>query len=71
MKIYKFKDIVYEEPYSPYFDDYKNQTFIIDHYMQEDETNQHVWLICIDDKSVKVKGYVELYMLEEIKVELH
>ena len=65
--IYKFKDVVYKKPYAPYYDKYKDQTFVIDHYSKEDESQQHVWLTCVSDPSIVVAGYVELHQLELVK----
>jgi hypothetical protein len=64
--IYRFKDFVYEKPYAPYYDEYRGYSFVIDHYSKEDEYQQHVWLKCTDPNGPSVKGYVELYQLEEI-----
>ena len=63
---FKFKDFVYEKPYAPYYDRYRGHEFAIDHYLKEDETQQHVWLTCVSDPSIVVTGYVELYQLEKI-----
>ena len=71
--LYQFRDYVFEPPYSPHYDSYNGHLFLIDHYHSEkfpddyeDESvsDIHVWLICFDDPSVIVKGYVELDMLE-------
>jgi len=62
---YKFKDFVYEKPYAPYYDRYREHEFVIDHYSAEDETQQHVWLTCVTDSSIVVAGYVELHQLEK------
>lgn len=64
---YKFKDFVYEKPYAPYYDSYQGHEFVIDHYSEEDESQQHVWLSCVSDPSLLVKGYVELYQLEPVR----
>lgn len=64
---YKFKDFVYEKPYAPYYDDYRGHEFTIDHYSDEDESQQHVWLTCVSDSSILVSGYVELHQLEPIQ----
>lgn len=63
----KFKDFVYAPPYAPYYDNYRGHEFVIDHYSQEDDTQQHVWLTCVSDSAIKVAGYVELDQLEEVK----
>lgn len=65
-KTYKFKDHVYEKPYTPYYDDYKGHEFIIDHFSKEDEMNQHVWVKCTSNENILVKGYVHLDDLVEI-----
>lgn len=64
--LYRFLDKMYKEPYAPHYEMYKGHTFRIDHYHNEDETNQHVWLVCIDDESIIVKGYVHIGDLEQI-----
>ena len=63
---YRFKDFVYSTPYTPYYNTYKDHEFIIDHYSEEDELRQHVWLICVSDASLRVNGYVELYQIERV-----
>jgi hypothetical protein len=65
--IYRFKNKVYEKPYAPYYDQYQDQTFVIDHYSKEDRLRQHVWLTCVSDPSIIVAGYVELDQLETVK----
>lgn len=65
--MFRFKDFVYERPYTPYYDKYKGHVFAIDHFMPEDELLQHVWLRCVTDETVKVMGYVELFQLELLK----
>lgn len=60
MTRWKFHDRVFAEPYSPYYDDYVGQEFVIDHWLEEDEQNQHVMLTCITNPAIMVKGYVEL-----------
>ena len=64
---YRFRDFVYEKPYSPYYDSYRRHEFTIDHYSAEDETQQHVWLTCVTDPSILVRGYVELHQLEPVQ----
>jgi len=64
---YRFRDIVYAPPYAPYYDQYRGHVFVIDHYMAEDESQQHVWLTCVSDPGILVKGYVELYQLETVE----
>lgn len=64
---YRFRDTVYAPPYAPYYDQYRGHTFRIDHYMAEDESQQHVWLTCVSDPSIIVAGYVELYQLEPVE----
>jgi len=65
-RLYRFLDKVYQKPYSPDYAPYKGHTFRIDHFHHEDETNQHVWLICVDNEKIIVKGYVHLDDLEEV-----
>lgn len=57
---YRFDQKVFSEPYAPYYDAYKNQTFVVDHVSSEDESGSHVWLTCISDASIKVSGYIHL-----------
>ena len=64
---YKFRGLVFEPPYTPYYDSYRGHVFAIDHYSEEDESRQHVRLTCVSDPDIIVKGYVELYQLEEVK----
>ena len=66
MTRYRFRDFVYEKPYAPYYDRYREHEFSIDYYSAEDDTDQHVWLTCVSDPSILVKGYVELYQLEPV-----
>jgi hypothetical protein len=66
MNLLKFKSHVYEPPFSPYYDKYKNQTFIADHFHPEDETEEHVWLVCVSDPSIAVDGYVHYHDLEYV-----
>lgn len=63
MKRYIFKPHVYETPFTPYYDSYKNHVFQICGY--HPEPNNHVYLKCIDDPSIKVNGCVEMEDLEE------
>lgn len=64
---YRFRDFVYEKPYAPYYNSYRGHEFTIDHYSAEDETQQHVWLTCVTDPSILVRGYVELHQLEPVQ----
>ena len=64
---YRFRDKVFSAPYAPYYDQYHGHTFRIDHYGEEDETRQHVWLTCVSDPGIVVKGYVELDQLKTVK----
>lgn len=63
---YQFRDIVFEPPYTPYYDEYRGHTFVIDYYSEEDENRQHVRLTCISNPDIIVNGYVELYQLKEV-----
>ena len=63
---YRFRDKVFSAPYAPYYDQYRGHTFCIDYYMAEDESQQHVWLTCVSDPSIVVKGYVEMNQLETV-----
>lgn len=56
--LYRFHDRMFEDPYRPYYEVYRDHVFRICHYHPEDETGGHVWLICDDDPEIKVKGYV-------------
>jgi len=60
---YRFHEILFREPYAPYYDAYRNQIFVIDHTSTEDESGNHVWLTCISDERIKVSGYVHLEQL--------
>jgi hypothetical protein len=60
---YRFDQKVFSEPYAPYYDDYRDQTFVIDHASSEDALSNHVWLTCISDSSIKVSKYVHLDQL--------
>lgn len=64
MSLYFFKPHVYEKPFAPYYDLYKNHTFVIIGYHPEDKN--HVYLKCYDNSSIKVNGYVDLNDLEKI-----
>lgn len=64
---YRFCEKVYSAPYAPYYDSYRDHVFVIDHYSEEDESRQHVWLTCVSDPDIVVKGYVELDQLETVK----
>ena len=64
---YKFNDYVYEDPYIPFYDAYVGHEFVIDHFMEEDERKEHVWLKCVSDPSIIVDGYVHFYDLVEIE----
>jgi hypothetical protein len=63
MKQYIFKPHVYEPPFSPYYDSYKDHKFIISG--THPQTSDHVYLKCIDDPSIKVNGCVDMEDLEE------
>ncbi len=58
---------MFQGPNSPYYASYKDHVFRISHYHPVDELSNHVWLICDDDPSVEVKGYVHLTDLEEVE----
>ena len=68
--VYKFKDYVYEGVYVPFYDKYKGHKFVIDHAMKEDPSGEHVWLACLTDIDLKVDGYVHLYDLEIVDIDL-
>lgn len=68
-RLYRFQDYVYEGPYIPFYDAYKGQEFIIDHYMKEDERKEHVWLTCVSEPSIIVNGYLHFYDLIPINKE--
>lgn len=65
IKTYTFKKFVYEAPYFPHYEEYRDHEFIIDHPHPDPEASDHVWLICVTNRNVRVKGYVELDQLEE------
>jgi len=60
----EFDDMVFRSPYYPYYEKYKGHVFKIDHFMEEDEEQQHVWLKCITNDDIVMDGYVELYQLK-------
>ena len=65
---YKFRKIMFTHKYfKPYYKNYRDNAFIIDHYHPEDELGGHVWLICTSDPSIKVSGYVHFDDLVPIK----
>ena len=64
---YIFHNRVYNKPFAPYYDAYKEHIFSIDHVMKEDTTGEHVWVVCIDDPSIKVNGYVHRKDLVEVE----
>lgn len=73
--IYKLAPHVYEPPYAPHYDSYKGHFFKIDHshsskYPEEhyNEWSDSYWLICLDDPSVKVKGYIDYEDLEIVEL---
>lgn len=68
----RFLDHVYEGIYSPYYDNYRGHTFILEHFMIDDEDESHIlydhaWLLCEDDSTVIVNGYVHIHDLELVK----
>ena len=70
MKIYRFNEKVYEPPFTPYYDRYKDHLFMIDHYHPDpDAADDHVWMTCLTDSDVLVDGYVHLDVLEEVQRE--
>lgn len=62
--VVRFQDKVYAKPYRPYYDLYKDHVFQIDHFSAEKAYDDHVWLKCLDDKSIVVAGYIHLTDLE-------
>jgi hypothetical protein len=63
---YKFKDHVYVKPYVPYYDEYKGEIFIIKQTHPHDKSGEHVWMECISNTSIKVKGYVHRSDIEQV-----
>jgi hypothetical protein len=57
---------MFKKPYAPYYDAYKGHTFVVDHEHPDRMAKGHVWLVCVDDASVKVDGYVEMEDLERV-----
>ncbi len=53
--IVTFVPKVYEPPYAPYYDAYKNQTFRVAAYHYQ---YTHVEVKCVSDPTIKVAGYV-------------
>ena len=64
--LYRFKPETYEGDLAFYFGEYKGHVFVIDHVMPEDETGLHVWVHCVDDPTVGLRGYVHRTDLEEV-----
>jgi hypothetical protein len=65
----KFKDYVFtSHHFSPYYDDYQGHEFLIDSYYEDpDEAmveTSHVYLKCITDTNLQVKGCVHACDLE-------
>ena len=65
---YVFHERVYDEPFMPYYDEYKGHTFEVDHLHPEDPEG-HVFMRCVSDPSIKVKGAVHWEDLVEIEDE--
>ena len=53
MDVY-FRSKVFEHPYTPYYDAYKGNKFRVTGLYE----HGHVSLVCLDDPTVIVKGYV-------------
>lgn len=72
MKSYKFYDGMFGEnsPYYPFYEEYDGHTFVIDHVMVDPEDGElvedHVWITCVDDPTLIVKGYIHFGDLVEI-----
>lgn len=66
--LYQFKSYVYDDTYAPYYDKYRGHLFAIDHFMLEDEQQEHVWIKCHTDPTLEVDGYIHFYDLEEVKI---
>lgn len=65
----RFKDIAFDEPYSPDFNEYRNKVFLVEAIHPDDLTGTKVKLSCIDDHTVNVKGYIDFNLLEKVELE--
>ena len=62
-----FHERVYKPPYTPYYDKYKGHQFVVAEFHWEDGADDdHVWLVCITDPSIKVDGYVHTHDLIKV-----
>lgn len=59
----EFLEHVYSPPYTPYYDAYKGHQFRVEKFMVDEGKliRDHVWVVCLTDPSVIVKGYVHTY----------
>jgi len=64
-KQFQFHSKVFSAPYAPYYDEYRGEVFEIDHVHPEDD--EHVFLRCVSNPEIKVKGAVHRDELVEIK----
>lgn len=55
---YVFADKVFRDPFTPFFDSYKDHVFVI-----ENRYDDHLALKCVDDPSIRVSGLVEMDLL--------
>jgi hypothetical protein len=62
-----FREHVYYPPFTPHYDRYKEHIFIVEKYYDEDDADElledgeidsHLWLKCVSDPIIKLKGYV-------------
>ena len=62
--IVEFRDHVYEKPFAPYYDEYRNHRFKVKALFYR---NTHAELICITDPNLRIRELVHPNDLREIK----
>lgn len=62
-----FEDVMFQKPFAPYYDKYKGEIFVIDHFMPEDECGDHVWVFCVSNSSIKIDRYVHFDDLKKVQ----
>ncbi len=64
--LYRFKNSVHQNDDEKHFAPYKGHQFVISHYLEEDETGRHAFLLCVDNPAIIVKGAIHTWDLEKI-----
>lgn len=64
--LYRFRDETHTQSGAEHFAAYKGHQFVISHYLEEDESGRHAFLLCADDPSVIVQGAIHTWDLEKI-----